>query len=69
MLLIIRYTVTDVHEPETCYRSDTRLLLQGLMPPVYISSLSLLSSLYLKSIYAHGSPLPYRNIYMRKSSE
>jgi hypothetical protein len=32
--------VTNVHEPETCYRSNTRSLKQGLMPPVYISSLS-----------------------------
>jgi hypothetical protein len=32
--------VTDVHEPETSYRSDIRSLLQGLMPPVYISGRS-----------------------------
>jgi len=32
--------VTGVLVPETRYKSDTRSLLNGLIPPVYISSLS-----------------------------
>ena len=35
-------------------RSDTRSLLLGLMPPVYISSLS--PPLLCTMVYAHGSP-------------
>jgi hypothetical protein len=51
IMYICNNVVTGVLVLETCYKCDTRSLLQGLMPPVYISSLSL--SLFSVSLSMH----------------
>jgi hypothetical protein len=58
--------VTGVLVPETCYRSDTRWLLQGLMHPVYISSFSLLFYSLYHRIHAHRDR--YRITFLAKDA-